>query len=198
MRNEEYQELLSLSLDLHFLKTQLVPGLDLCTSKSWVNRRKDLKELSSLHGSKLRVCRKNVDPDVVGLYDDASRIITIVSSYGDKRELTTKDILYSFSHELSHAIQYHLLFEVPYHIRTKFFGKFRNALKQEQVAESLAYYVSTNYFPTLSVQNGISREDFKTYFCAEDIVYVAKRYGFDPCEESVLKEIIEVDPKYKG
>jgi len=189
MKKEEYRELLNLSLDLHFLRTQLVPGLDLCTSKSWVKRRKDLREVAALHGARLRVCRSNSDATVAGLYDDTARMITVVSSYPSKNELTPKDILFSFSHELAHAIQYHLIFGVPYRTQTKFFGNFSNALHQEQVAESLAYFVAMNYFPTLSSTEGVNRDKFKTYYSVEDILYVAKRYDFDPESDEVKKEL---------
>lgn len=189
MRRIEYDGLLKLSLDLHFLRGMLIPGLDLCTSNSWAKRKLDLKELASMHGAKLRICRKAADSSVATTYDDVQKQITVVSTVGDKNELSVDDILYSYTHELSHAIQYQLLHHIPVVIQTQFFSSFSHCLRLEQVAETLAYYVALNYFPSISVENALKKEHYLTYFSEPDILYVAERYGFDPLSEEVTTEV---------
>lgn len=173
----------------------MIPGLDLCTDTSWEKKKKDLRELSRLHGSQLRICRKKADKTISGVYDQIQNKINLVSSDTKRNRLSDEDILYIFCHELGHAIQYQLISVTPDNVQNKFFGIFENIVKLEQTAESLAYFLSLNYFPTLSVRVGISKKDYNTYFKVEDIAYLAEWNGFDADSEEVIAEISKIQDK---
>jgi hypothetical protein len=189
MHQAEYLDIMEKALDLEFLKTRLVPGLDLCTDVSPAKRRKDLKELCVLHGAKLRVCSKLPEKDIEGLYDSGTSVITILGK-GDKGKLVVDNstILKVFTHELSHAVQYSLFRSIPSKVYIEYFKQFKNELRLEQTAERLAYYVAHNYFKTLCKEEKLRKSWFDTYMCTADIIFIAKRLGYDPSSEEVRRE----------
>lgn len=189
MKKAEYRKLLELSLDLEYLRTRLVPGLDLGTSESWGRNREDLRELTALHGAKLRICRKHRNKLVEGFYDDILHQVTVIADHPVRNEITAVCTLYTYTHELAHAIQYQTIKLVPYQQQVAFFGRFHNALRLEQIAESLAYYIALNYFPSLVKKFSVHQEEYRTYFEKEDVLFIASRDEFDPESEEVLKEL---------
>lgn len=187
MRGEEYKNLMAKSLDVSFLRNRIVPGMDLCLGSSWRAKRRDLKELSELHGAKIRIVKKCSDETISGAFEDFSKIITLVSESGSNNILTEWQILTTFTHELAHAFQYEIMGLVPQNHQGKFLKPFRNKVLFEQTAEELAYYLAMSYFPSLSKKHKIKPSHFKTYFNKEDILYIAERYGVNTKSEEVLE-----------
>jgi hypothetical protein len=190
MNQAEYIDIMEKALDLSFLRTRLVPGLDLCLDGNPANRIKDLRELCVLHSASLHIKRTLQEKDVEGLYDTNTSEIFIIGRLKNKQlNVANKTILKFFTHELAHAVQYSLFRSIPSKVYQEYFSQFRNELRLEQTAERLAYYIAKNYFPTLSKKEKLVKTWFDTYMSNADVVFIAKRLGYDPCSEEVKKEM---------
>jgi len=191
MNFQESAVLLELALDVDFLRKSLIPGYDLCFNRgSWSHVNRDLRDISKLHGAKLRISHSLSMEDSLGTFSDDSSIITVLSSYKDRLELDDMNILTVFTHELGHAIQFRLLENIPIEHQNKFFSKFSNVLVHEQTAERLALHIARNYFPSLCKKHKLTKGHFRSYFRRKDIISLAKYYGRHEDEEDVKNLLI--------
>lgn len=190
MERAEYFDLMDKALDLSFLQTRMIPGLDLCRGSSWGSKRRDLREVCLLHGARLRILKKMPEEDVLGLYDDQTSIITMRG--GDTpggNAVPDHDLLTVFTHELAHAIQYSIFRSIPRRVYRGYFRQFQNELRLEQTAEQTAFFIALNYFPTLCRKLKVKRSWFDAYTTPEEVLFIAKRYGYDPKSSEVLAEL---------
>jgi hypothetical protein len=196
MERAEYLDLMDKALDLSFLQTRMIPGLDLCRGSSWPSKRKDLKEVCLLHGARLRVLRKMPEDDVLGLYDDRLSLITMCGTPTlAGNEISDHSLLTVFTHELAHALQYSIFRSIPTRVYRGYFRQFHNELRLEQTAEQTAFFIALNYFPTLCRKLRIKRSWFDAYTTPGEILFIAKRYGYDPKSSEVLSELKKLSNK---
>jgi len=192
MNSGEYKVLLNLALDVDYLRQRLIPGYDLCFNRgSWGHIQRDLRDIAKLHGAKLRIVSKLSMEDALGLFCDDIAQISVQSSFEDKLELSPWEILTVFTHELGHAVQNRLLEDVPIEHQNKFFRIYSNALKYEQTAETLGFYIAKNYFSSLSKASKLRKRHFFTYFRKKDIISLAEMYDRRESDPQVQQELIK-------
>lgn len=191
MNQAEYSEIMDRALDVDFLRSRLIPGLDLCRGPTPASRRKDLKDLCSLHGVKLRVQAYKEGDDILGSYTFSTRVITLIAKKNKSKRLIIEDsaILEVFTHELAHVFQYDLLSRIPEPFVEEYFSVFDHALNLERSAEQTAFYVAKNYFPTLSRLNKLRKSRFDTYLVDDGILFIAERMGFNKYSDDVQKKL---------
>lgn len=190
MERGAYLDLMEKALDTEFLQTRFVKGLDLGFSGSWSKTRRELSELCALHGARLRIVSRMPEKDVSGLYDDVLSLITL---HGKTQEGVNRvgdlDILMVLTHELAHSIQYSILRAIPRKVYKAHFGQFQNEVRLERAAEDTAFFLAINYFPSLCQKYQLKKHWFDAYTTKEEILLIAKRFGFSSRSKEVLEAL---------